>query len=79
MTVLERVDLDAVNRQAREVRFWHTVGTVLVTILFGMGWLTARIFSLTWFAVAWMGVAFREGWRAGRATSGVNRGPAGTG
>jgi hypothetical protein len=69
--VLERVPLDAITEQARQVRFWRTVLTVIAGVLFGAGWLTAR----AWLAVAWCAVAFREGWREGRGTTRVNRGP----
>ena len=72
--VLDRVDLDAITEQARQVHFWRTVAKVLVFVLFGAGWVTAKAFGVTWLAVTWCAVAVREGWREGRGTQ-VSRGP----
>jgi hypothetical protein len=68
--VFERVPLDAITEQARQVRFWRTVLTVIAGVLFGAGWLVAKM----WLAAAWSAVAVREGWREGRGTA-VSHGP----
>jgi hypothetical protein len=74
-SLLERVPVDGITAQARQVHFWRTVLTVVAAVLFGIGWLTARLFGALWLALAWSGVAVREGWRAGR-TPQVTRGTA---
>jgi uncharacterized membrane protein YedE/YeeE len=73
-TVLDRVDLDAITVQARQVRFWRTVLTVIAGLLFGAGWVTAKAFGVMWLAAAWTAVAVREGWREGRGVT-VQHGP----
>ena len=67
-TLIDRipVDVDAISQQAREVKFWRSVLTVIAACLFGVGWLAFKFFAVAWFAVAWCGCAVREGWRAGR-------------
>jgi hypothetical protein len=73
-SVLDRVPLDAITEQARQVRFWRTVAKILAFVLFGAGWLAAKGFGLAWLCLAWPAVAMREGWRAGRGTA-VSHGP----
>lgn len=76
MTALtERIPLDGITAQAREVHFWRTVLTVIAALLFGLGWVMAKTFALVWLAFAWSAVAVREGWREGRKTAEVSRGP----
>jgi hypothetical protein len=70
MTILDRVDVDSVSREAREVSFTHVVLTIFTAVFFFMGWTVAK----TWLSFSWAGVAIRAGWREGRA-AGVNRGP----
>lgn len=74
-SVLDRVPLDAIAEQARQVRFWRTVLTVIAGVLFGTGWVTARAFGLAWLCSAWCAVAVREGWREGHGTVRVTSGP----
>jgi hypothetical protein len=73
-SVLDRIDLDAISEQARQVRFWRTVLTVIAGVLFGAGWLVAKLFGVLWLAAAWSAVAVREGWREGRGVT-VSHGP----
>lgn len=72
--VLDRVPVESITEQARQVRFWRTVLTVIAGLLFGAGWLTAKGFGVAWLAAAWCAVAVREGWREGRGTA-VSHGP----
>ena len=70
MTALtERIPLDEITAQAREVRPGRTLLTVVAAVLFGLGWVTARVFSVAWLAAMWSGVAVREGWRASHGPS----------
>ena len=67
--VLAKIPVDAITAQAREVRFWRTVLTVIAAALFGLGWVTARVFAVAWLAASWSWVAVREGWRASHGPS----------
>lgn len=71
--LLERVPLESISEQARQVRFWRTVLTVIAGVLFGAGWVAAKACAVAWLAGAWCAVAVREGWREGRGTA--RRGP----
>jgi hypothetical protein len=69
-SIAERVQLDEITAQARQVRFGRMLLTVFAAVFFAIGWTVGRVF----FALAWCGVAVRVGWQAGRA-----HGPAGPG
>ena len=68
-SVLDRVPLDEISGQVREIRPARTVLTVVAGVLFGLGWLAARAFAVLWLAGAWSFVAVREGWRASHGPS----------
>lgn len=61
-TVLDRVPVDEITIQAREVRFGRTVLTLLAAVFYGVGWVLGK----AWLGVAWAGVAVRTGWRESR-------------
>ena len=70
MTALtEQFTLDEITTQAKAVKPGRAVLTVIAAVLFGVGWVTARVFSVVWLAVMWSGVAVREGWRASHGPS----------
>lgn len=63
MTALtERLPVDEITAQAREVHFGRVLLTAIAAVFFALGWLIARAF----FCVAWCGTAVRLGWQAGR-------------
>lgn len=68
-TLTERIPLDDINVQARQVRPGRAVLTVIAAVLFGLGWVVARTLGIVWLAVMWCGVAVREGWRASHGPS----------
>ena len=70
--MLDRVQLDEITRQARDIHPARTVLTWVAAVLFGLGWLVCKVFVVAWLVCAWMFVATRQGWRAAK----VNRGPA---
>jgi hypothetical protein len=69
-SITQRIPLDEITVQARQVRFSRVLLTVLAALFFGIGWLAGRLFL----GVAWCAVAVRTGWQEGRYG-----GPAGTG
>jgi hypothetical protein len=68
-SIAERVPLDQITRQARDVRFGRVLLTVLAAVFFGIGWAVGRFF----YALAWCAVAVRVGWQAGAARGGPAR------
>jgi uncharacterized membrane protein YedE/YeeE len=66
MVTLERIPAERITAQAREIHFWRTVLTLIAGLLFGIGWLLARAFTIAWFALTWCAIAGREGWRSAR-------------
>lgn len=67
--VLERVPVDRITAQAREVHIGRTLLALVAALLFGVGWLAAKIVGVLWLALAWSAVAVREGWREARKPS----------
>jgi uncharacterized membrane protein YciS (DUF1049 family) len=61
-SVAERVQLDDITAQARQVRLGRMLATVLAAVFFAIGWTFGRVF----FALAWCGVAVKVGFQAGR-------------
>jgi hypothetical protein len=68
-TITQRVPLDDITRQAREVRPGRVALTVLAAVFFGLGWCAGRAFL----GVAWLAVAVKVGWQAGAARGGPAR------
>lgn len=61
-TVLERVPVEKVRAEARDIKFGVTVLTVVTAVFVAIGWL----FGVVWAAVAWSFSAVRVGFRQGR-------------
>lgn len=72
MAVLDSIPLDRITVEAREVDFRRTFLTVIAGVLFGIGWVAAKVVGVLWLAVAWSVTAVRLGWSEARASS---RGP----
>jgi hypothetical protein len=72
-TLLDRVPLEHINRQAKEVHPGRTVLTWIAAVLFAVGWVACKVLGLLWLAAAWSFVAMREGWREARSTGGTGR------
>lgn len=66
VALIGRVTVDRINKQARDLRFWRTVATLLASLLWGLGWLTAHAFAVTWRAAAWTATAVYVGWTDAR-------------
>jgi hypothetical protein len=73
VTTLDRIAVEDITRQAREISPGRTLLTWIGALLFAVGWIVRKTFGVIWLAGAWTFVAVREGWReAGRAR--VSRG-----
>lgn len=67
--ILDRVPVEQITAQARQVGFWRTLLAVLAGLLFGLGWLTARFLGGLWLVLVWCAVAVRVGWQEGRGNA----------
>jgi len=73
---LERVPLEDITAQAREVRFGETVLRLVVFLLI----CTGKAAGYAWLVPVWCALAVRQGWREVHPPkSKVSRGPAGAG
>lgn len=77
--VLERVPVDRITAEARQIHPGRTLLTVIAGVLYGLGWLAAKTLAVAWLAVAWSFAAVKVGWSdARRPAQGGRRGrPAG--
>lgn len=64
-SVLDRVPVDEITDEARQVDLGRVALTVLAGVLFAVGWLFGRLAL----AIAWAGVAVKLGWRQGRTAT----------
>jgi len=71
----DRLAVDDITRQAREIQPARTVLSWVAAALFFVGWLAYQTCAVAWLIAAWVFVAVREGWRAAK----VSRGPARSG
>jgi hypothetical protein len=62
--MLDRVPVDEITQQAKQVKFGRAVLTLVAAVLFGLGWVTSRAFAVLWLAFAWSWTAVRVGWEA---------------
>jgi hypothetical protein len=61
-TLLDRVPVEEIRAEARDIQFGRTVLTVLVGVLFALGWVVGK----AWRSVAWSFAAVKVGFQAGR-------------
>lgn len=62
MSVLDDATLARIDAQAREIRFWRTVATLVAGLFYAVGWSAAK----AWFGVGWCTAAVKVGWQEGR-------------
>lgn len=65
-TMIERIPLERITTEAREVHFARTVATFIAGLLWMLGWAVAKVFGVVWFAAAWSATAVKVGWDEGR-------------
>ena len=68
-SLFERVPVDEITRQAREVHPGRVILTVIGGLLFTAGWAAAKLAGAAWLAMAWSGTAVQLGWREARGTN----------
>jgi len=65
-SLLDRFETERLAERAHEVRFGETLLRLAASLFFAIGWIVAKVFSVTWLCFAFAGVAIAEGWREGR-------------
>jgi hypothetical protein len=65
-TTLDRVPVQRITTEAREVEFRRTALTVLAGLFWLVGWLAAKTLGGIWLALAWSATAVRVGWSDAR-------------
>lgn len=65
-TILDRVPVERITAQAREVHAGKTLMTLVAGLFFVIGWVAFRVVAVVWLAMVWCAVATREGWRESR-------------
>jgi hypothetical protein len=66
LTILDRVPLDRISEQAREIRPGHALLTIIAAMLFALGWITAKMLTVAWLAILWSFAAVKVGWQEAR-------------
>lgn len=63
--ITDRVPLDTVSAQARQIRPGRTLLALVTGLLFGAAWLAAKSLGLLWLSIAWALTAMKVGWQQG--------------
>lgn len=75
-SLAERVPVDRITVEARQVHAGRTLLTLLAGFFFLAGWTAAKVVGAVWLGLAWAGTAVKLGWREARE-DGSTRRPAG--
>jgi hypothetical protein len=67
-------DLERIDSEAHRVRLGSILMTAIAAVLYALGWLGGKAFSLTGLVARWVIAALAIGWRDARAPT---RGPEG--
>jgi hypothetical protein len=70
VVAIDRAFVDRVSAEAKQVHFWKTVLLAIAAVLFGLGWLIGKTFTVLWLVCTWTFAAVREGFREARKASG---------
>jgi hypothetical protein len=58
----ERIPLERISAQAKEVQFSRTLITVIAFFFYAIGWTVAKL----WLSLAWCAVAIKVGFEEGK-------------
>jgi hypothetical protein len=70
MSLVDRVTVDRISTEARDIHFTRTVVTLLATVLWLAGWCAGKVLGGIWLAVCWSAVACKVGWTDARGSYG---------
>jgi hypothetical protein len=65
-TFFDRERVDRITVEARDVELGRAVLTAVAAVLFGIGWLAAKVVGVVWLTIAWSWTAVRLGWTEAR-------------
>ncbi len=71
MQLLERVPVERITIEAREVHPGRALLTLIAGIFYGIGWLAGKVLGAVFLAVVWSWTAVKVGWveaRSGRGS-----------
>lgn len=71
--LLERVPVDRINSRAVEIRPGLVLLSVVGGLLYALGWLAAKTFTLLLTAAVWSAAAVEVGWQDARRSSGKRK------
>lgn len=66
LSILDRVPVDRITNEAREIHFGRFLLTVIGGLFFALGWIVAKTFTVLWLAMTWSWTAIKVGWQEGR-------------
>lgn len=66
---LDEAAVERVSQRAREVKFSRVMASLLGSVFFFLGWLAAKVFTVSWFVIVWCALATADGWQQGRQAS----------
>lgn len=59
------VDIGRISREASKVQFRRVLLTLIASLLYGFGWVLAKIFVVAWRAAVWSLTAVKLGFQDG--------------
>lgn len=68
--VLDRVPVERITAEAREVQFARTLLTLIAGFFYAIGWLAGKVLGTLFLAVVWSWTAVKVGWVEARAREG---------
>lgn len=71
--LLDRVPVDRISVEARDIHLGRTLLTIVALVLWGIGWVAGKALVVVWAAVAWSAAAVKVGWADARQPAGEHR------
>lgn len=66
-------DLERVGKKADEIKIGQALLTAVAAVLYAVGWVTGKVFTIASLAVRWFVAAVVLGWRDSRVSHGFAR------
>ena len=68
--ILQRVPVDRITVEARDVHPVRFLLTLIAGVLYGVGWLAGKVLGAVFLAVVWSATAVKVGWQEARKPGG---------
>jgi hypothetical protein len=69
-TIAQRVQLDRITAEARQIEIGRTLLTLIAVVLYAVGWLVGFVIKAAFVVVAWSFAAVKVGWNDARPRRG---------